>query len=104
MQNPVKKFAKSVLDRYLLHQVDLYLGQKLNDLFPNAAARQLFYDVANFVVYNQVIGDYLEFGVYQGDSLVSMYQSLLFQWETYTKHAVQFNHKCDSSYWQNMRF
>jgi O-methyltransferase len=104
MRNPVKSFAKSVLDRYLLHRLDLYLGQKLNDLFPKEAARQLFYDVANFVVYNQLAGDYLEFGVYQGDSLVSMYQSLLFQWETYTKHAVQFNHKYDSSYWQNMRF
>lgn len=104
MRNPLKSFAKSVLDRCLLRSGDLYLGQKLNALFPNEAANQLFYDVANFVVYNQVAGDYLEFGVYQGDSLAKMYHSLLFQWETYKNHAAQFNHKYDSSYWQDIRF
>lgn len=104
MRNPLKRLAESVLDRYLRQRIDFYLAHKLNGLRPDDADHQLFYDVANFVVYNQVAGDYLEFGVYQGDSLAKMYQSLLFQWKAYKKHAAQFHHKYNSSYWQDMRF
>lgn len=43
----------------------------------------LFRDVAGFVVFNQVEGDYLEFGVFKGDSLVRVHQWMQTHWEDF---------------------
>jgi O-methyltransferase len=104
MTNRIKKLATSLLDRYLAHRIDLHVGQRLNDLRRSQPAKQLFYDVANFVVFNQIPGDYLEFGVHKGDGLIEVYHSLNYHWEVYQAHAKHFNHQCDKTFLSSKRF
>jgi O-methyltransferase len=52
-----------------------------------AASDQLFADITGFVVFNQVEGDYLEFGVYRGDSLVRVNHWLNVHWAEFTAIA-----------------
>ena len=47
------------------------------------ASDALFRDVTNFIVFNQIAGDYLEFGVYQGDALCRIYEWLNTHWKEY---------------------
>src|SRR5256885_958502 len=100
LKNLFRPIWRYSIGTYLLPHIDCMVEEKLQRLVQHQSADQLFYDVADFVVYNQVDGDYLEFGVYKGDSLAKMYQYLLSLWETYKNHATVFNHKYDSSYWQ----
>lgn len=46
-------------------------------------AEQLLCDVANFVVFNQIPGDYLEFGIYRGETLARTFALLCSHWEDY---------------------
>ncbi len=61
-------------------------------------------DVANFIVFNQIAGDYLEFGVYRGDGLASFYHRIKKQWESYRHHAEAFGHQFDGTYFDRKRF
>ena len=44
------------------------------------ASARLFSEVTGFVVFNQVCGDILEFGVYKGDSLIDIYHWMTTHW------------------------
>jgi O-methyltransferase len=65
---------------------------------------QFNYDLANFVVFNQIEGDYLEFGVYNGDGLCSIYRRLKQQWQEYQNHAKIFKHEIDANFFDRKRF
>lgn len=95
---------KQASERFRARLVRPEVEKKLNSLVHYHSYDQLFYDVANFVVYNQIPGDYLELGVYRGDSLATMYHYLLLQWRTYEEHAWRFNHDYDRTYWERKRF
>jgi O-methyltransferase len=105
MSNWVKQAIKSRLRSFILSTVSDELSSLTDKLVTNYYVMdQLFYDVANYVVYNQIKGDYLEFGVYRGDGFAQMYQRLLYQWRTFEEHANTFGHQYDQDYWQNKRF
>jgi O-methyltransferase len=104
VKNLFRPIWRHTIDTYLRPQIDRLVEAKLQHLVKYQSADQLFYDVANFVVYNQVQGDYLEFGVYEGNSLAKMYQYLLFFSQTFKNHAALFNHEHNASYWQGIRF
>ena len=104
MHNPLRPILQSLARKYLTPVINNLVDDKLLGLIHHQTADQLFYDVANFAIYNQIPGDYMEFGAYQGDSLAKMYQYLSFQWRTFQEHAAIFDHPIDRSYWDKIRF
>ncbi|MBN1688391.1 MAG: hypothetical protein JW893_04765 [Candidatus Omnitrophica bacterium] len=80
------------------------VNSRINDLVDHLPYEQLDYDVTKFVVFNQIPGDYLEFGVYEGRGLVRMYKRMLYHWKSYARHAGIYGHEWDPSYWDKMRF
>jgi hypothetical protein len=98
------RIAKFVYQRLFRNQVEQTVNQKLNKFNSFFTKDQLFHDVANFTVYNQIPGDYFEFGVYEGDSFSKIYKSIWYQWETYKEHAKNFNHDYDEEFFIKKRF
>ncbi len=85
---------KALRERFVLRPVRAELERVL-DRYP---AQRLAADVARFVVFNQIPGDYAEFGVYRGDSLVEMGRSLRRYWDLYVGHGNQFGHAVDADF------
>lgn len=65
---------------------------------------QFCVDIANFIVFNQIDGDYLEFGVWRGDWFADFYTNILRESKNYIKHARLYGHKIDESWIQRIRF
>ena len=65
---------------------------------------QFSYDAANFVVFNQIPGDYLEFGSYTGESMTSFYRHVYFHWRSYCVHARKYQHPVEETFFQQKRF
>ena len=101
----MREAIKARLRRFILSTVADEMNRVGERLIHNFySADQLFHDAASFVVYNQIPGDYLEFGVYRGDSLCDVYHRLLHEWTTFQEHAKLFGHKCPEDYWQSKKF
>lgn len=70
------------------------------------ASNQLFCDVTNFVVFNQIEGDYFEFGVYRGDSFYQNYKWLHLHFRDFQEiskdHEVEINY--DKNFLKKKRF
>ena len=102
----IRSIVKGILDR----QIVPYIASRVNNSLQSERALiknpsdQLFYDVANFSVFNQIRGDYLEFGVYKGKSFSRVYGYLLHQWNAYLRHAAEYGHEIDSSFWDDKKF
>lgn len=96
----VTRFFGSFYYRFFKSYVDQTLERKLN-IQPS---EQLFSDVAKFIVFNQIPGDYLEFGVYDGSGFARAYHYLCAQWKSYLSHARQYEHDWDESFFARMRF
>ena len=92
----LKKLAR-VLSPYVYECIKL-------DLKSYMPLRTFDYDVANFIVFNQVEGDYLEFGAYKGDGLISFYNALKEHWALYEEHAFHFNHQYDRAFFDKKKF
>jgi len=57
------------------------------------ASENLIFDVTNFVVFNQIAGDYLEFGVYLGNSMIQTDSWMKVHWKEYLGIEVTQNIK-----------
>jgi O-methyltransferase len=97
----LKKFRNYLVDSFLLSHISEAIQR---DLLLRYTADKLFYDVANFAIYNQVPGDYLEFGVWQGDGFAQMYRRLLYQCLTFEGHARIFKNEYDPAFFSQKRF
>ena len=78
MFKKLKKAIKNKLGNLalaVLHNNRDAIVDRLISYYPS---NQLVHDVANFVVYSQIDGDYLEFGVYKGDSFCQAMMAALF--------------------------
>ena len=70
-------------------KLNMLKKQLSSRFFPNEMDRQaeicdaLTRDVCNFTVFNQIPGDYYEFGVYKGEGLIRMYHWLSEHWRDY---------------------
>ncbi len=103
MLDRLKEIVKSRLRPFIVSVISDETNRLTERLHDYYSADQLFYDVANFVVYNQIPGDYLEFGVYRGDSFSQVYQRLYSQWLSFELHELQ-GDRHDPDFWQKKRF
>lgn len=73
-------------------------------LLPREPADQLAFDVTRFVVFNQIPGDYFEFGVFQGKSFSQMYKLLERAWQGYRGNESFLGHQTDEAFFARKRF
>ena len=100
----LKQVLRPIADLFLKRYVRSLINEKLDHEMDSRTAEQLVYDVTRFSVFNQVPGDYLEFGVFEGDTLVRVFHRFLYQWKVYQKHASIYGHSLDSVYFEKKRF
>lgn len=65
---------------------------------------QLCADIANFIVFNQIEGDYLEFGVWRGDWFADFYAKISREWKNFHNHARLYCHEIDELWFQRKQF
>ncbi len=100
MLDRLKEIVKSRLRPFIVSVISDENNRLAEKLHEHYSADQLFYDVANFIVYNQIPGDYLEFGVHEGDSFSQVYQRLHYQWLSFELDV----NRHDPDFWQRKRF
>lgn len=81
-----------------------YVEESIANGLRSQSVEQLFLDIAYSVVYNQVPGDYLEFGVYGGDSFSKLYHYIEMFWKNYQLHMLSIRVAFESDYFSRMRF
>jgi len=104
MLTELKKRIKSKLYYFLLSVLFDKNGNFVDELVRRYQDRELFYNVANFIIWNQIGGDYLEFGSYRGDSLATVYRMLYYQWRNFEGDCKHYGYPYNLDFWLQKRF
>ena len=59
---------------FLVKKLNKYLRERIRSIIPNA--KSPIEIIADYIFSEAIEGDYLEFGVFRGDSFVSAYQAM----------------------------
>ncbi len=81
-----------------------YTVDTIGKILTDEPVNQLFFDVTNSIVVNQVQGDYLEFGVYSGNSFIKIYHLFHTLWDRYQSLARLNGDEYDERFLSRMRF
>jgi hypothetical protein len=94
------KVSAYIYNRFIKGYVDDSIEKRLR----SQSIEQLFWDVTYSIVYNQVSGDYLEFGVYNGDSFSKIYHYMEILWKNYQSHIKSNEVDCTDDFFDHIRF
>jgi O-methyltransferase len=94
------KLSAHIYHRFIKGYVDDAIEKRLR----SQSLEQFFFDVTYSVIYNQVSGDYLEFGVYNGDSFSMIYHYTEMLWKNYQSHIQSNEIDFNNDFFNRMRF
>src|SRR5689334_3737939 len=100
MMKVLSHLASSFYRKFLRSHVEETVRKSLAS-YP---AEQLFFDATKFVVYNHIPGDYMEFGVFEGESFAKVFGHFHKAWKEYKYYEQLAGHEVDNDFLAQKRF